>query len=151
MARTQAPGVHVGASSQEAANPWDPEYQVIVVDECHLRSVQCDVIIAFTRWLQYVGVPVVLILMSATANKLDFKNKLNIEDELVIRIQGNSFLIARYFLSQKLPEILQRANGGEEPEMPAMKGALQAVVQILLNDRLWGEPPLSKTEDGERQ
>eukprot|EP00971_Amphidinium_carterae_P201265 3994092-Amphidinium_carterae.1 len=38
--------------------PWDPEFPLIVIDECHLRSVNCDVTIALVRWLQSVGVPI---------------------------------------------------------------------------------------------
>eukprot|EP00971_Amphidinium_carterae_P334469 6469778-Amphidinium_carterae.1 len=71
--------------------PWNLEQQVLVVEECHLRSVNCDVIIALTRWLQSVGVPIALILMSATANEEEFVEKLGVRPEMRVHVRASTF------------------------------------------------------------
>eukprot|EP00971_Amphidinium_carterae_P066269 1312323-Amphidinium_carterae.1 len=147
------PGSRAGTSAQDD-NPWNPEFQVIVVDECHLRSVHCDVIIALTRWLQRAGVPIVLMLMSATANEGEFLNKLGIDPIRVIRIQGETYPVKRYCLGNSLTNVLgdlleaeaeegapgSRAGVPSAKIMPNLKGALQAVIQIIMQGELWDEP-----------
>eukprot|EP00971_Amphidinium_carterae_P023158 456976-Amphidinium_carterae.1 len=164
--RVEAPpgkvsGSRVGTSPQED-NPWNPDFQVIVVDECHLRSVQCDTIIALTRWLQQVGVPVVLMLMSATANEGEFLTKLDIHQDRVTRIEGQVFPVTRYCLTDPLSEVLnpyhdeEEGTSGSRVEVPSsdavlnLQGALQALVQIVMRGALWDENP-SQPSQGREQ
>eukprot|EP00971_Amphidinium_carterae_P336211 6472444-Amphidinium_carterae.1 len=118
--------------------PWNLPYQVLVVDECHLRSVNCDVMIALTRCLQSVGVPVALLLMSATANEEEFVQKLGIGPELRVNILASGFKVDRYVMSMTPTELFR-----EGTPMPNMVAVIQAIIQILLNDKMWGEddPP----------
>eukprot|EP00971_Amphidinium_carterae_P132632 2626681-Amphidinium_carterae.1 len=82
--------------------PWDPEFPLIVIDECHLRSVNCDLTIALVRWLQSVGVPIVLLLMSATANESDFTEKLKLTSDMLVSIQGQTHPVSRFLLGQTI-------------------------------------------------
>eukprot|EP00971_Amphidinium_carterae_P322303 6405827-Amphidinium_carterae.5 len=145
-----ASGLRAGAPPKDD-NPWNPEFQVIIVDECHLRSVQCDVIIALTRWLQSVGVPVVLVLMSATANEEEFMRKLRITPARITRIVGDVFPINRFCLADPLTTTLnpyvneEEGTSGLRAGVPSgddvlqLRGALQAVVQIIMRGELWSE------------
>eukprot|EP00971_Amphidinium_carterae_P262572 5208369-Amphidinium_carterae.2 len=130
--------------------PWDPEFPVIVIDECHLRSVNCDVTIALVRWLQSVGVPIVLLLMSATANERDFTEKLGITQDMIVRIEGQTHPVSRFLLGQNIAASLggmtnapppggPSAGGERKLDMPNMRGVVQAIMQISLQDRLRSE------------
>eukprot|EP00971_Amphidinium_carterae_P082536 1632440-Amphidinium_carterae.1 len=122
--------------------PWNLQHQVLVVDECHLRSVNCDVIIALTRWLQSVGVPIALLLMSATANEEEFVQKLGVGSEMRVHIRASGFKVDRYIMQSTPTELFQ-----EDTAMPNMVAAIQAIMQILLNDKMWDEEdPIYKTE-----
>eukprot|EP00971_Amphidinium_carterae_P175920 3487307-Amphidinium_carterae.1 len=110
--------------------PWNIPYQVLVIDECHLRSVNCDVMIALTRWLQSVGVPIALLLMSATANQDEFVQKLDIGPDMIINIMASGFKVDRYVLRRTPTEIF-----GGDMAMPNLAAAIQAIIQILLNDK----------------
>eukprot|EP00971_Amphidinium_carterae_P068090 1347835-Amphidinium_carterae.1 len=86
--------------------PWDPEFPLVVIDECHLRSVNCDITIALVRWLQSVGVPIVLLLMSATANEKDFAEKLELAPDMILRIQGQPHPVSRFILGRTITRSL---------------------------------------------
>eukprot|EP00971_Amphidinium_carterae_P199519 3959771-Amphidinium_carterae.2 len=122
--------------------PWNLEHQVLVVDECHLRSVNCDVIIALTRWLQSVGVPLVLLLMSPTANEEEFVEKLGVDPDMIVNIYATIFNVDRYVMRCCPADLLEK-----DVAMPNMVAAIQAIIQILLHDKMWGEDdPVYKTE-----
>eukprot|EP00971_Amphidinium_carterae_P346687 6488294-Amphidinium_carterae.1 len=122
--------------------PWNIPYQVLVIDECHLRSVNCDVMIALTRWLQSVGVPLALLLMSATANEEEFVEKLGIGQDMIINILATGFKVDRYVMRRTPTELF-----GIDTAMPNMAAAIQAIIQILLNDKMWNEEdPIHKRD-----
>eukprot|EP00971_Amphidinium_carterae_P048392 953857-Amphidinium_carterae.1 len=108
-------------------------------------------IIALTRWLQKVGVPVVLMLMSATANEDEFLEKLNINPARVTRIEGEVFPVTRYCLTDPLTTVLNpyvdeeegasglRAGVPSGDDILQLRGALQAVVQIIMRGEMWND------------
>eukprot|EP00971_Amphidinium_carterae_P330333 6463314-Amphidinium_carterae.1 len=142
--------------------PWDPEFPIVVIDECHLRSVNCDVTIALVRWLQSVGVPIVLLLMSATANEKDFAEKLELASDMILRIQGQPHPVSRFLLGQTITSSLMgkpddpppggpSPGGGRRTDMAILRGIVQAVMQITLHDKLWSERNLSKQYVAQRK
>eukprot|EP00971_Amphidinium_carterae_P087932 1739872-Amphidinium_carterae.1 len=51
---------------------------------------------------------------------------------MVVRIPGQVYNVDRYVFDRSLTDVL-----GADVEMPNMKAALQAIVQILLQDKMW--------------
>eukprot|EP00971_Amphidinium_carterae_P343331 6483018-Amphidinium_carterae.1 len=115
-------GLRAGTSPNED-NPWNPEFQVIVVDECHLRSVQCDVIIALTRWLQK------LLGIALLTHWPPFSTHVDEEE-------GASGL---------------RAGVPSGDDVLQLRGALQAVVQIIMRGEMWNESPGKSGGKGREQ
>eukprot|EP00971_Amphidinium_carterae_P332839 6467208-Amphidinium_carterae.1 len=97
--------------------PWNREHHVIVVDECHLRSVNCDVIIALTMASECGSTS------CATSNERDRKRG---------RVRYEAW--CRYIMRTTPSELF-----GRDAAMPNMLAAVQAIIQILLYDKMWGE------------
>eukprot|EP00971_Amphidinium_carterae_P000648 12767-Amphidinium_carterae.1 len=68
--------------------------------------------------------------MSATANKEEFVQKLGIGPEMNVNIMASGFKVHRYVLRRTPTELFV-----EDTAMPNMASAIQAIIQILLNDK----------------
>eukprot|EP00971_Amphidinium_carterae_P109350 2165259-Amphidinium_carterae.1 len=72
--------------------------------------------------------------MSATANREEFVQKLGIGPEMIVNIMASGFKVDRYLMRTTPTELFL-----EDTAMPNMVAAIQAIIQILLNDKMWGE------------
>eukprot|EP00971_Amphidinium_carterae_P072471 1433623-Amphidinium_carterae.3 len=80
---------------------------------------------------------------------------------MVVRIPGQVFQVDRYVLRQNISDVLGTkkpssggtlADEGKDVEMLNMKAVLQVIVQILLQDKMWGEKdPDYKTKNNRKR
>eukprot|EP00971_Amphidinium_carterae_P153994 3053925-Amphidinium_carterae.1 len=100
--------------------------------------------------------------MSATANEKDFTEKLELTPDMILRIQGQPHPVSRFILGRTITSSLMgnpddpppggpSAGGGRRIDMSSMRGVVQAVMQITLQDKLWSEKDPSKRYVSQRK